>query len=261
MSERMPMDFHAKANQRSYATREVHPSWLKAVTQIVSAEGKRVYDIGCGGGIYAREWARLGAAQVVGVDFSAAMLEEAARTCAGLPNVRFHQGDALATGLPSASADLVYERALIHHVRDLTACVAEAYRLLDAGGVYLTQDRTPEDQREPGRPDYIRGYFNECFPRLLEIELRRRPNDAAVRAGLAAAGFQEIQRRGVLEVRRVYASVEELAPDLRARTERSILHELSDDELERLVAFIQARVPAGAPITDASQWTLWWGRK
>jgi ubiquinone/menaquinone biosynthesis C-methylase UbiE len=257
----MPMDFHATKNQRSYATRDVDASWRESIGKIVNPQGKRVLDIGCGGGIYAREWARLGAARVAGVDFSAAMLAEAARTCAGMANVSFHQGDARATGLPDASADLVYERALIHHVPDLAACVAEAYRLLDAGGLYLAQDRTPEDQRQPGSPAYIRGYFHECFPRLLEIKLRRRPRDGVVRAAMADAGFHDIQRGSLLEVRRVYASFAELARDLRARTERSILHELSDAELERLVAYIQARVPADAPITDASPWTLWWAMK
>jgi ubiquinone/menaquinone biosynthesis C-methylase UbiE len=257
----MPMDFHATANQRSYATRGVDATWTNAIAAIVNPLGSRVLDIGCGGGIYARAWGELGAAHVTGVDFSAAMLEQAVRTCEGLPNVSFTHGDALATGLPAASADVVFQRALLHHVPDITACVAEAYRLLAPGGFYLTQDRTPTDSREPGRPDYIRGYVHDCFPRLLEIELRRRPTSKTVRHAMAAAGFHDFHQQPLVEVRSVYASFDELANDLRARTERSILHELSGAELEELVEYMRARVPADQPIADASHWTLWWAVK
>lgn len=252
------MDFHARENQRSYATRDVDASWTEAIAAIVDPRGKRVLDIGCGGGIYTRAWARLGAARVTGVDFSATMLEEAARTCAGIPTISFRQGDAQATGLADGAADLVWERALLHHVPDLVLCLDEARRLLAPGGIYLAQDRTPEDVRLPGAPDYIRGYITDCFPRLLEIERRRRPSSRAMQYGLADVGFRESHEHSLIETRRVYASFDALAADLRARTERSILHELSDAELDELVAYVRARVPADAPIADASRWTLWW---
>jgi len=218
-------------------------------------------DVGCGGGIYTKAWAELGAASVLGVDFSAAMLGSARETCAGLPSVSFRPGDALATGLPGASADLVYERALIHHVADVPACVREAYRLLAPGGVYLTQDRTPDDYTIPGAPGHVRGYFHEAFPRLLEVELRRRPRAADVRAAYDAAGFRDVGERSFWETRRVYDDFAALAADLRARVDRSILHELSDVELAGLVAYIRERVPAAGLITDASRWTLWWGTR
>ncbi len=150
---------------------------------------------------------------------------------------------------------------LLHHVPDIAACIAEAYRLLAPGGFYLAQDRTPEDARAPGRPDYIRGYVHDCFPRLLEIEVRRRPSGETVRQAIAGAGFRAFHQQPLRQVRRVYASFDELAADLRARTERSILYELSDDELEDLVENIRARVSAGQPIADASHWTLWWATK
>ncbi len=257
----MPIDFHDPRNARTYATRAADPSWVEAITAIVAPEGKRVVDIGCGGGIYTRAWAELGAAHVTGVDFSAVMLDAARATCAGLPNVSFAQGDALATGLPDASAELVYERAVLHHLSDIPAAVCEVYRLLAPHGLYLAQERTPEDVQVPGRPDHIRAYFHERFPRLLDVELRRRPHSADVRAALASAGFEDIQERAFWEVRRVYGDADEMAADLAARTDRSILHELSDAELAELIAYIRERVPSAGPITDASRWTLWWGTK
>jgi ubiquinone/menaquinone biosynthesis C-methylase UbiE len=257
----MPIDFHDPRNARTYATRAADASWVEAVTAIVAPDGKRVLDIACGGGIYTRAWAELGASHVTGVDFSSVMLDAARATCAGLPNVAFARGNALATGLPDAAAELVYERALLHHLANLPAAAREAYRLLAPGGLYLAQERTPEDVRVLGAPDHIRGYFHERFPRLLEVELRRRPRSADVRAALAAAGFDDIQERAFWEVRRVYTDANEMAADLAARTDRSILHELSDAELAELIAYVRERVPAAGPIIDNSRWTLWRGTK
>ncbi len=257
----MPIDFHDQRNARTYATRGADATWIEALTAVVALAGKRVMDIGCGGGIYSRAWATLGAAHVLGVDFSAVMLDDARQTCADLPNIEFHQSDALATGLPDASADIVYERALLHHVTDIPAAAREAYRLLVPGGLYLAQDRTPEDLRIPGAPDHIRGYFHERFPRLLDVELRRRPRSADVQAALSAAGFVDVHEHSFWEVRRVYMDADELAADLTTRTDHSILHELGDDEVAELIAYVRERVPAAGPITDASRWTLWWATK
>jgi ubiquinone/menaquinone biosynthesis C-methylase UbiE len=257
----MPIDFHDERNARTYATRAADPTWIEAITAIVAPEGKCVVDIGCGGGIYTRAWAELGAADVRGVDFSTAMLGAARATCADVPNVSFSQGDALATGLPDDAADIVYERALLHHVADIPAAVCEAYRLLAPGGLYLAQERTPDDLRIPGAPNHIRAYFHERFPRLLDVELRRRPSSATMRDALAGAGFADVRQSAFWEVRRVYRDAEEMAADLVARTDRSILHELGDAELAELIAYVRERVPSSGPITDSSRWTLWWGTK
>jgi ubiquinone/menaquinone biosynthesis C-methylase UbiE len=257
----MPIDFHDPRNAHTYATRVADPTWVSAITAIISPEGKRVLDIGCGGGVYTCAFAELGAASVIGADFSAAMIAAARATCADLPQVTFHQGDALATGLPDASADLVYERALLHHLADLSACAAEAYRLLAPGGLYLAQDRTPDDIRLPATPEHLRAYIHERFPRLLEVELRRRPRPEDVLAALTAAGFAWIETRTFWETRRVYATFDELAEDLRRRVDRSILHELSDTELDDLIEYMRERLPKRGPYPDISRWTLWSGAK
>jgi ubiquinone/menaquinone biosynthesis C-methylase UbiE len=257
----MPIDFHDPRNAHTYDTRAADPTWVAAISAIVSPVGKRVLDIGCGGGVYSRAFAELGAAGVIGVDFSAAMLESARARCADLPQVTFQQGDALATGLPGASADLVYERALLHHLANLPACAAEAYRLLAPDGVYLAQDRTPEDIQLPATPEHLRAYFHERYPRLLEVELRRRPRSEDVLAALTSADFTQIETRHFGETRRVYATFDELADDLRHRVDRSILHELSDVELAGLIEYIRAHLPEHGPYPDVSRWTLWWGVK
>jgi SAM-dependent methyltransferase len=257
----MNIDFHAPANRYSYARREVQPDWVAIIRPLVDATAKRVTDIGCGGGLYSAAWADLGAAEVTGVDFSAEMVRTATEKNRGRTNIVFKQGDALATGLPSDSADIVFERALIHHLADYDACFREAARLLVRGGQLVVQDRTPEDVSLPGSPEHIRGYFFECFPRLLETERARRPTGQAVEGDLGRAGFGALQAVTVWETRKRYDDFQGFAGDLRGRVGRSILHALTDAELNELVDFIGQRLPANAPLVEKDRWTIWSGTK
>ena len=92
---------------------------------------------------------------------------------------------------------------------------------------------------------------------MLAIEIGRRPTDAAVRGALQATGFGAIESVTLWEVRRTYDSREGLSRDLAARTGRSILHELSDPEIEDLIAYIDERVSTAGPIVEKDRWTLW----
>jgi ubiquinone/menaquinone biosynthesis C-methylase UbiE len=255
----MTIDFHDEKNRRAYASRRASRSWTEAMDALVRPRGKRVADIGCGGGIYAKAWADLGASRVTAVDFSPVMLAAAREYCQGYDTISFHLGNALKTGLPDGSFDLVFARALIHHLDDLAAFFSEAKRLLAPGGMCVVQDRTPEDVRLPGSPKHIRGYFFDCFPRLLEVEEARRPRDAAVREAMTQAGFCRISSQTLWEVRQEYEHADALAADLANRTGRSLLHELTDDELAQLIAYICKQIPANQPITEADRWTVWTG--
>jgi len=255
----MTIDFHEERHRHTYASRQVSREWLDYMRTIVDATGKTVLDIGCGGGLYSKAWAELGAERVIGVDFSRVMLSAAEETCKDDPNISFWHGDALQTGLPSRCADIVFSRAVIHHVTDLPSFLAEARRLLRKGGLCLIQDRTPEDVGLPGSPDHLRGYFFTCHPRLLEIENRRRPALKTVCERMREAGFEQVQTTTLWETRREYTSFAHLAEDLRQRTGRSILHELSDGELEALIVHIQLQTAHLSSITEKDRWTLWKG--
>lgn len=253
----MAIDFHARANRGTYADRRASAIWAEAIRRLVDPTGKRVADIGCGGGIYSLKWHEIGADQVVGVDFSAEMIGAAREQAAGLSQISFRQGDAAATGLPPGSVDIVFQRALIHHLKSYQTCFAEARRLLAPGGRLIIQDRTPADVEVPGSPEHIRGYFFERFPRLLAIETGRRPTEAAAAQALQAAGFGKGESSTLWEVRKIHRNVEPLKKDLAARTGRSILHELNDGELADLISYIAARLPAGDTIIEKDRWTLW----
>jgi len=257
----MPINFHDERNRQSYTTRSADESWKVAIRTLVDPHGLRITDIGCGGGIYSRAWVELGAASVVGLDSSKIMVQAAEEHLSRMPNVSFVVGDATATGLEDASTDLVFERALIHHLTDLNPAMSEVRRILQPSGHIIVQDRTPEDVALPGSPEHIRGYFFERFPRLLTIEQGRRWPGEKVRAAMSAVGFHNIVESTTWETRRLYPDFTELAKDLRNRTGRSILHELTDEELEDLVQFIGANVPQGSEIVELDRWTLWIGEQ
>jgi ubiquinone/menaquinone biosynthesis C-methylase UbiE len=257
----LAIDFHSDRNRNTYASRDAQPDWAAAIRRIVDPAGKAVADIGCGGGIYTAAWAGLGARQVTGVDFSLAMVRDAAAANRDRPNVTIRQGDALRTTLPDGSADIVFERALIHHLADRVACFREARRVLVPGGLCILQDRTPEDVALPGTPEHLRGYFFDLFPRLAAVEAGRRPAAGDVTRELREAGFTDIRAETLWETRKRHDDADALAADLRGRTGRSILHELSDDELEQLVRHILGHLPATGAVTERDRWTLWIARK
>ncbi|WP_307719406.1 class I SAM-dependent methyltransferase [Paenibacillus xylaniclasticus] len=217
-------------------------------------------DIGCGGGIYSKAIAGLGAASVTGVDYSDISLESARSYCSDLDNVEFTKGDALNTTLPGGQFDVVLERALIHHLqqKELLPCFQEAFRLLADGGMLLVQDRTPEDRTLEGSANHIRGYFFEKFPFLTQIETERRHTSRSVNEALTAAGFSHIETFQLWETRRVYSNFEQLADDLMKRTGRSILHDLDDAQLQELVDSIRTKLAANAGlIFEQDRWTVW----
>jgi 2-polyprenyl-6-hydroxyphenyl methylase/3-demethylubiquinone-9 3-methyltransferase len=110
--------------------------------------GLRALDIGCGGGLLAEEFARLGCA-VVGVDPSEESLA-AARTHAASQGLAIEYQCATGEALPFAdeSFDIVYCCDVLEHVTDLMQVIAETARVLRPGGTYLydTINRTPQSR-------------------------------------------------------------------------------------------------------------------
>ncbi len=167
----MGIDFHSKKNQITYTTRKADQSWVETLTNLVAIDKiSKAIDIGCGGGIYSKALSDMGVNEVTGIDFSEAILEGARENCRKYNNINLKHGSAFETGLDSNSYGLVLERALIHHIQDLQSCFKEAHRVLNDNGIFIIQDRTPEDCLLRGDVSHIRGYFFELFPKLIEKE-------------------------------------------------------------------------------------------
>jgi 2-polyprenyl-6-hydroxyphenyl methylase/3-demethylubiquinone-9 3-methyltransferase len=99
--------------------------------------GLRVLDVGCGGGLLAEEFARLGCA-VTGVDPSEESLA-AARTHAAGQGLAIEYQRASGEALPFAdgSFDVVYCCDVLEHVTDVDQVIGETARVLAPGGTYF----------------------------------------------------------------------------------------------------------------------------
>ncbi|PLS14749.1 SAM-dependent methyltransferase [Bacillus sp. M6-12] len=253
----MTIDFHSQDNRFTYSSRGADVSWINMLNSICDITGKKVLDIGCGGGIYSRALAEMGASFVTGLDFSEQLLSSAKENSRQYSNIHFQLGNALDTGLESEKFDVVLERAVVHHIKDLDTCFNEIYRVLKPNGVCLIQDRTPEDCLLEGSPTHIRGYFFEQYPQLINKEVSRRYSSAKVLQAFEEAGFKESKEYSLWETRKTYKALAELEADLLNRTGRSILHDLSDQQLEYLVSYIGEQLNTKDKIIEKDRWTIW----
>jgi 2-polyprenyl-6-hydroxyphenyl methylase / 3-demethylubiquinone-9 3-methyltransferase len=111
----------------------------RILTQVLqlSPQGRSLLDVGCGGGILAEDFARLGC-QVTGVDPSAPSLDAARQHAeqAGL-RITYRQSGGEALPFGDATFDIVCCCDVLEHVDDVDAVIAEIARVLRPGGVFF----------------------------------------------------------------------------------------------------------------------------
>lgn len=109
-----------------------------------SITGVRVLDIGCGGGLLAEEFAKIGC-RVTGIDPSALSVEEAKEHAvkSGL-QIDYKVGRAEALQFDKESFGIVYCCDVLEHLDDWRQALSEAARVLKTGGLFLydTLNRT-----------------------------------------------------------------------------------------------------------------------
>ncbi len=101
-------------------------------------QGKRILEIGCGGGQCSIAFAKEGAI-VTGIDQSAAQLAFA-RQLATSENVKVDFVEADITTLPrvkTASQDAVFSAHALNYVEDIETCLAEVFRVLRPEGLFV----------------------------------------------------------------------------------------------------------------------------
>lgn len=128
---------------------QINPLRLGWIEQCAGPlDGRRIVDIGCGGGILSEAMARKGA-QVLGVDLAERSLKVAQLHAmeAGIDNVRYREvaAEVLADEQPG-QFDLVTCMEMVEHVPDPAAIVAACAKLVKPGGwVFLsTLNRNPK---------------------------------------------------------------------------------------------------------------------
>lgn len=116
---------------------QINPLRLNWIDQRAALAGKRVLDVGCGGGILADSMARRGAAEVLGVDLATKSLRVAQLHAleTGTPNIQYREiaVEALAAEQP-ASFDVVTCMEMLEHVPDPASVVQACAALVKPGG-------------------------------------------------------------------------------------------------------------------------------
>ena len=115
---------------------QINPLRLDWIDGLAPLQGKRVLDVGCGGGILADSMARRGA-DVLGIDLAAKPLKVAQLHAieAATPRIAYREVavEALAEEMPEAF-DVVTCMEMLEHVPDPASVVAACGRLVKPGG-------------------------------------------------------------------------------------------------------------------------------
>jgi demethylmenaquinone methyltransferase / 2-methoxy-6-polyprenyl-1,4-benzoquinol methylase len=175
--------------------------WRRITVEQAVRSGDRVLDACCGTGDLAIAARAHGAAEVVGLDFSAKMLERA-RTKG--PGVEWVQGDVLALPFEDASFDSATVGFGIRNVDDLEGGLRELRRVLRPGGrLAILEITTPRGVLAP----FYRVWFDRVVPLLgrvlpggdaytyLPASVRRFPVPAELARLLEENGFGEVRFR------------------------------------------------------------------
>lgn len=116
---------------------QINPLRLDWINSLAGLPGKRVLDVGCGGGILSDSMARKGA-HVMGIDLSTKALRVASLHAleTETPNLQFREVsvEALADE-QAASFDVVTCMEMLEHVPDPTSVVRACARLVKPGGL------------------------------------------------------------------------------------------------------------------------------
>jgi demethylmenaquinone methyltransferase/2-methoxy-6-polyprenyl-1,4-benzoquinol methylase len=186
----------------SVMTAGLHHRWRSRAADLAAVgPGDRALDVATGTGDLALELARrVGpSGQVVGSDFSEGMLEVARRKAAGVPNVRWEQGNALS--LPYGDGEFAAATVGFgaRNFSDLPRGLAEMVRVVRPGGrVVVLEITTPT---KPPLSTFFSLWFDRIVPLLgrdeaytyLPNSVKRFPAPEALAAELARAGLRDIR--------------------------------------------------------------------
>ncbi|NOG68989.1 bifunctional 2-polyprenyl-6-hydroxyphenol methylase/3-demethylubiquinol 3-O-methyltransferase UbiG [Roseicella sp. DB1501] len=118
------------------------PEWPRLRALLPPLAGRAVLDLGCGYGWFAR-WARAaGAASVLGIDLSAAMLARA-RAMTGDAGIAYQQEDLETAALPEGAFDLAWSALALHYVADLPGLLGRMRAALRPGGRFVASMEHP----------------------------------------------------------------------------------------------------------------------
>lgn len=195
--------------------------WINVISSYVNDQQiKTILDLGCGTGRFTQALAVRFDAEVIGIDPSKKMLEQA-RNKPHDPRIQYEPGRGEAIPLPDNSIDLIFMSMIFHHFDDPALAARECRRVLRNGAPAFLRAGTRE---------HISSYpYVEFFPESRPILEEILPTNKFVREVFEAAGF----RMGTLELvtQQIAPSYEAYAEKLSARAD-SVLARLSRHEFD-----------------------------
>ena len=202
-----------------------------------------VLDLGCGTGRFTELLAGHFDAQVIGVDPSEKMVQQA-RAKPATGNITYRQASAEAIPLPDSCADLVFMSMVYHHLNDPPVVAGECHRVLGQGGYVCIRNGTRET-------DYPHRHF---FPGLEPLIASELPLQRDIARVFTAAGFASIVHSVVRQV---------VSPDWPSFVEKSALRadsflaRLSDHDFEHGMARLRSpgnHIDQDAVVTEEIDW-------
>jgi demethylmenaquinone methyltransferase/2-methoxy-6-polyprenyl-1,4-benzoquinol methylase len=179
--------------------------WRYAVVKAIDPQpGERILDIACGTGTSSAALLRSGA-EVVGLDFSPGMLEQARRKHR---KVDFVEGDAMKLPFGDNEFDAVTISFGLRNVAEPRIALDEMYRVLKPGGrlVICEFSRPPAALLRAGYFTYLKyvmptvaavtGSNPEAY-RYLEESIRDWPDQVTLSQWIRAAGFTRVAYRNL----------------------------------------------------------------
>ena len=110
-----------------------------------SLKGKRVIDLGCGYGSYARSFIEKGASYYLGIDASENMIRKAESENEG-DNIEYRVMNLDDLGSIEGNFDLAYSSLVFHYIEDFDKLLRNVHSILNDGGILLfSQICNPSD--------------------------------------------------------------------------------------------------------------------
>ena len=215
---------------------EVLNLWMNVVSSHVKGQPIRtILDLGCGTGRFSEALAVRFDAEVIGIDPSTKMLEQA-RSKQPCRRSRYELGHGESIPLAADSVDLVFMSMVFHHFDNPTLAAVECRRVLRSGGTVFLRG---------GIRDHIALYpYVDFFPESVRVLEECLSTSAFVREVFESTGFRTVNSEVVTQ---------EIAPSYGAYAEKlaagadSVLASLTESEF---AAGMQALRSHAARIDD-----------
>lgn len=219
---------------------EVLNLWMNVVSSYVQDQHvKTILDLGCGTGRFTEALAVCFDAEVVGVDPSNKMLDQA-RAKRRDPRVRYELGSAENIPLPNDSVDLIFISMVLHHLNDSAVAARECRRVLKPQATLFL--RTGTSDCIPAYP-YV-GFFPESKP-IMETILSAR---TSIRELFERVGFTTFAEDVI--VQEIAASHVAYADKLAAGAD-SVLAQLTPKDFDAGLASLRSYALTNSdPVTE-----------